>query len=91
MDDDSLPTVFIILGRAWPNAAADPETVHILVAAPDEDSAVRAALNALADESYEEADLDQIGLLEDAPDEEPHLSAYDGALNGEVAIIRFTE
>ena len=91
MENEPLPTVFIIIGRAWPNASSEPETVHILVAAPDEDSAVRFALNGLADEGYEEADLDQIGLLEDAPDEEPHLSAYDGALKGEIAIIRFSE
>ena len=37
-----------------------------------------------------EADLDQIGMITGAPDEEPHASAYQGALEGEVAIIRFT-
>jgi hypothetical protein len=33
--------------------------------------------------------LDQIGLLEDAPEEEPHISAYPGALEGKIAIVRF--
>ena len=37
-----------------------------------------------------EADLDQIGTLTDVPSEEPHASAYQGALEGEVAIIRFS-
>ena len=32
----------------------------------------REALNALAEEGFIEADLDQIGLLTDIPDEEPH-------------------
>ena len=53
------------------------------------DGRYREALNALADEGFLEADLDQIGTLTDAPDEEPHASAYQGALEGEVAIIRF--
>ena len=43
----------------------------------------------LAEEGFIEADLDQIGMLTDIPDEEPHASAYQGALEGEVAIIRF--
>jgi hypothetical protein len=33
--------------------------------------------------------LDQIGTIMGEPDEEPHASAYQGALEGEVAIIRF--
>jgi len=30
------------------------------------------------------------GTLTDVPNEEPHASAYQGALEGEVAIIRFS-
>ena len=37
-----------------------------------------------------EADLDQIGMLTEVPSEEPHASAYQGALDGEVSIIRFS-
>jgi hypothetical protein len=33
-------------------------------------------------------ELDRIGELEEAPDEEPHASAYQGALEGEVAIVQ---
>jgi hypothetical protein len=50
---------------------------------------VRLTLNALSEEGFLEADLDQIGMITGAPDEEPHASAYQGALEGEVAIIRF--
>jgi hypothetical protein len=46
-------------------------------------------LNALSEEGFLEADLDQIGTLTGAPEDEPHASAYKGALEGEVAIIRF--
>ena len=48
---------------------------------------MRTALEALAREGYAEAELDQIGEMEGAPDEEPHLSAYQGALEGEVSIV----
>ncbi len=84
-EDDSI--VFIIIGRVFEKKGDDPIDVHILLAAPDDDTAVRDALNALAMEGYEEADLDQIGVMEGMPDEEPHASAYQGALEGEVAIV----
>lgn len=84
------PTVFIILGQVR-KESDDKQTfpVHILLVAPDDDTAVRETLNALANEGYAEADLDQIGTLDDMPDEEPHASAYQGALEGEVSIINF--
>ncbi|MCF3643095.1 transcriptional regulator [Rhizobium sp. TRM95111] len=82
--------VFIIIGKAYERegdrAGVD---IHVMLSAPDDDTAVREALNALTEEGFLEADLDQIGTLTDAPHEEPHASAYQGALEGEVAIIRF--
>jgi hypothetical protein len=89
--DGDTPNVFIIIGRAYKTKDGTPEQIHVMVTAPDEDSAVRFALNGLSDEGYEEAELDQIGLIDGAPDEEPHASAYQGALEGECAIIRFDE
>ena len=84
------PMVFIIIGKAYEkDGDSDGVDIHVMLRAPDDDTAVREALNALADEGFLEADLDQIGTLTDAPDEEPHASAYLGALEGEVAIIRF--
>ena len=47
--------------------------------------------NALTEEGYVEAELDQIGDMQGAPDEEPHMSAYQGALEGEVSIVTFDE
>jgi len=83
------PMVFIITAKAYDVEGGDGVDLHILLAAPDDDTAVRMALNALSEEGFIEADLDQIGLIEGEPDEEPHASAYQGALEGEVAIIRF--
>ncbi|MBB5539713.1 hypothetical protein [Rhizobium giardinii] len=84
------PMVFIVIGKAY-ERDGDEEgiDIHVMLRAPDDDTAVRDALNALAEEGFLEADLDQIGTLTDIPDEEPHASAYQGALSGEVAIIKF--
>lgn len=84
------PMIFIIIGKAFEKETGEEGVdIHVILRAPDDDTAVREALNALADEGFLEADLDQIGVLEGEPDEEPHASAYKGALTGEVAIIRF--
>lgn len=87
-DNDSLP-VMIIIGRVWRESGEESLGVHILLTAPDDDSAVRRALDALVKEGYAEAEFDQIGELEGEPDEEPHISAYQGALEGEVSIVTF--
>lgn len=91
IDSDVESGVFIIIGRVWPVKDGAEVTVHILLVAPDDDSAVRTALNALAERGYEEAEFDQIGTIVDPPDEEPHASAFQGALEGEVAIVTFAE
>jgi hypothetical protein len=83
------PMIFIIIGKAYETDGGDGVDLHVILRAPDDDSAVRNALNALSEEGFLEADLDQIGILTDEPNEEPHASAYQGALEGEVAIIRF--
>ncbi|WP_428982559.1 hypothetical protein [Oricola indica] len=83
--------VFIIIGRVWPVKDGTEIPIHILLVAPDDDSAVRTALNALAERGYEEAEFDQIGSIVEPPDEEPHASAFQGALEGEVAIVTFDE
>jgi hypothetical protein len=91
MNDNQQPSVTILVGRAWQEGSAEADGIHVLLVAPDEDSAVRATLEALAAEGYAEAELDQIGELAGPPDEEPHASAYQGALRGEVAIVTFEE
>ncbi|PLP61013.1 transcriptional regulator [Mesorhizobium loti] len=90
-DNDEPRPVMIITGRVWKKKGGKPEGVHVMLTAPDDDSAVRRALESLAAEGYAEAELDQIGEMQEEPDEEPHISAYQGALEGEVSIVTFDE
>lgn len=87
MNDNEEPRVTIIVGRVWRGESSRVERINVLLRAPDDDSAVRMALEALAREGYSRADLDQIGELEGMPDEEPHMSAWQGAQEGEIAIV----
>ncbi len=86
-DNGGQTPVYIIVGQVWKTKGEEAERVHVLLTAADDDTAVRKSLEALATEGYVEADLDQIGEISDMPDEEPHASAYQGALEGEVAIV----
>jgi len=91
MNDNESRPVTIITGRVWRRKGGDSEGVHVLLIAPDDDTAVRTALESLAREGYAEAEFDQIGDLDGIPDDEPHLSAYQGALEGEVSVVTFEE
>jgi hypothetical protein len=91
MNDNELRPVTIITGRVWRRKGGDSEGIHVLLIAPDDDTAVRIALESLAREGYAEAEFDQIGDLDGIPDDEPHLSAYQGALEGEVSVVTFDE
>lgn len=91
MNDNEARPVTIITGRVWRRKGCESEGVHVLLVAPDDDTAVRTALESLSREGYAEAEFDQIGDLDGIPDEEPHLSAYQGALEGEVAVVTFAE
>jgi len=91
MNDNDQRVVTIIIGRVWRRKGGDSEGVHVLLVAPDDDSAVRIALESLAREGFAEVELDRIGDMEGAPDDEPHLSAWQGALEGEVSIVTFDE
>lgn len=88
-DNEAERSVTLITGRVRRRKGGKSEGVHIMLVAPDDDSAVRRALESLASEGYAEVELDQIGDMEGEPDEEPHLSAWQGALEGEVSIITF--
>lgn len=87
VNDNESPPVKIITGQGRMMKGGELTPLHILLVAADDDSAAAIALEALAKEGYAEVQLDQIGELEGMPDEEPHASAYQGALEGEVAIV----
>lgn len=91
VNDNEQRPVTIITGRVWREKDGESEGVHIMLVAPDDDSAVRRALEALAKEGFAEAELDQVGDMEGMPDEEPHASAYQGAVEGDVSIVTFEE
>lgn len=88
-ETEAAGSVFIVIGQVSKENGGTKSPVHVLLKAPDDDYAVRETLNALAREGYAEAELDQIGVLDGFPDEEPHASAMEGVLEGEVAIILF--
>lgn len=81
--------VFIIIGKGYETDGGEGVELHVMLRAADDDTAVREALNALSEEGFIEADLDQIGMPRRSPPRSSHASAYNGALEGEVAIIRF--
>lgn len=91
MNDNEQRAVTIVTGRVWRRKGGDSEGVHVMLVAPDDDTAVRTVLEALTREGFVEAELDRIGDMDGAPDEEPHASAYQSALEGEVAIVTFNE
>ena len=90
--DQDEPIVFLIIGRVWQEddaAEEDAIVIHALVTAPDDDGAVRRTLEALAGQGYAQAELDQIGALEEEPDDPTYDGAYEDALEGNVAIVTF--
>ncbi len=89
--NDNERQVTLITGRAWRHKDGESEGIHVMLVAPDDDTAVKMALQALTSEGYVEAELDRIGDMEGMPEEEPHASAYQGAMEGEVAIVTFDE
>ena len=94
MNDDSTPTVFILVGRAWreaPDEGGEPAPVNVLLCAADDDDAVRKTLESLGDNGFVEAELDRIGILTEEPEEELFNQAYQDALSGDVAIIAFSD
>ncbi len=95
-DDDTPlePTVFLVIGRVWDSEDGGPEDavpIHVMLTAPDDDSAVRKTLEALAGEGFAEAELDQIGVLEGEPEDPTYEGAYQDALSGNVAVITFRD
>ena len=83
--------VQLIVADVWKNKQEEPRQVHLLLMTDDTDNLVSVALQILANEGYDEAELLEIGTLTEEPDEEPHLSAYKNALTGQAALIEFNE
>jgi hypothetical protein len=92
-------TVYIVVGRAYrdddageADAEADEEggvSINVLLTAADDEECIQKALQALAGQGFSRVELDQIGILEEEPDDPTFASAYGNAIDGQVAVIAF--
>lgn len=89
-DNEPLP-VYFITGRARLHKGRPAQGIHVLLRAPDDDTAVRLTLESLAAQGYVEAELNRIGDFLVPPDDEPYRSAWQSALDGEIAIVTFVD
>ncbi|RCS21591.1 hypothetical protein DUT91_23080 [Phyllobacterium salinisoli] len=88
---DEPKLVHLVVADVWKDKDSEPTLVHLLLTGNGEDDLVTTALNILAGQGYEEAELLELGTLSEEPEEEPHLSAWKTALGGEAALIEFDE
>ena len=86
---DDAPLVFVITGKVRRSGETEKHPFNAVLRAADDDSAVRACLEALAQQGHEEADLDQIGNVAERPEAGEFADAYDAALGGHVALVIF--
>ncbi|SDP10544.1 hypothetical protein SAMN05428967_1214 [Phyllobacterium sp. YR620] len=91
MAEDSPKPVNLIVADVWKEKDEDPRQVHLLLITDDTENLVNIALQILANEGYDEAELLEIGTITEEPDEEPHRSAWQNALTGQAALIEFNE
>lgn len=84
---EAIPFVFVIVGGVRREGESEMVDFHALLSAPDDDSAVRRCLEALASEGYEEANLDQIGTMIEPDDSDAFAEPYRTARSGEIALI----
>ncbi len=90
--DDTPPVVYLIMGRAWKEEDCEDEeglSFHVMVTAPDDDGAVRRAVEALGEQGFVDAALDQLGYITEVPEEEFFVQPYKDALAGNVSVITF--
>lgn len=82
-------TVFILIGGVRRENEPEMARFYAFLTAPDDDGAVRRCLESLAQQGFEEADLDQIGILTGPPEEPQFLEPYRTAQKGDVALMVF--
>lgn len=92
--EDGPPIVYLIMGRAWKDeggAEEDGIPFHVMVTAVDDDEAVRRSVEALAEQGFVDAALDQLGYITEVPEEEFFVAPYNDALAGNVSVITFAD
>ena len=85
--DEEDVLIFAIMGEVRREDETDFLPFQALLRSPDDDTAVRLCLEALAQEGYAEANLDQIGNVLERPESDEFQPAYDAAVEGEIALI----
>ncbi|PYE85201.1 hypothetical protein [Phyllobacterium leguminum] len=86
---DEPQQIHLLVADVWRENDSEPILVHLLFVGTAGEDIVTTALNILADQGYDEAELTEMGTLTEEPDEEPHRSAWKTALGGEAALIEF--
>ena len=81
------PMVFLITGAIKRSDWQIMQRFNALLSAPDEDTAVRNCLDALAREGFSQAELDQIGDVLPGSQDEDLSEAYRRALDGEIYLM----
>ncbi|MBC8717260.1 MULTISPECIES: hypothetical protein [Brucella/Ochrobactrum group] len=87
-ENDS-PIVHLVIADVWNEGEEESIEVHILLKSNEDEDLVQTVLSILAEEGYHEAELVEMGTITEEPEEEPHKSAWQTALTGEVALIEF--
>lgn len=87
-DNDS-QSVHLVIAEVWNEGEEESVEVHLLLQSDVNEDLVQTVLNILADEGYDQAELLEMAILTDQPEEEPHKSAWQTALSGQVALIEF--
>lgn len=82
-------SVHLVIADVWNEGVEESIEVHLLLKADENEDLVQTVLGILSEEGYNEAELLEIGTLTEQPEEEPHKSAWETALTGEVALIEF--
>ena len=87
-ENDS-PVVHLVIADVWNEGEEESIEVHILLKSDEDEDLVQTVLAILSEEGYNEAELVEMGTITEEPEEEPHKSAWQTALTGEVALIEF--
>jgi hypothetical protein len=83
--------VYVVVGQARPDTAdegSDPVAISVMLTADDPEQAVEQAVDALEDDGFEDVEIEQVGEIDEAPDNDLR-APYDAALSGEIAIIEY--
>ncbi|NDC90199.1 MAG: hypothetical protein EB075_15605, partial [Bacteroidetes bacterium] len=86
MEDE---VVYVVVGQARSEQATngtEPVAISVMLMADDADHAVEQAVDALEDDGFDDVEIEQVGAIDHAPDNDLK-EPYDAARAGDIAII----